>query len=69
MKLDKRVEKKERKEVVTALICPDCGGTNLIWQGGLITGQKYHCVDCHYRGAFVLERKVIVHEDDEVQEI
>jgi transposase-like protein len=69
MKLKKKVEKAKKKDVVTTLVCPDCGGTNITWEGGYITGQKYHCKDCHYRGSFILERKVIVKEDETVEEI
>ena len=65
MKLDKRIEKKKQKDVVTALVCPDCGGTNVDYELGLITGRKYSCPDCGYIGAFILERKAIVDEDDE----
>jgi len=69
MKMKVKVEKRKPEDVVTTLICPHCRGTNLTYAGGLITGQKYHCVDCHYRGAFVLERKVIVRDDDTVEEL
>lgn len=69
MKVKVKVEKKKPKEVVTALICPHCRGTNLTYEGGYITGKKYHCQDCHYRGAFVLERKVVVREDETIEEL
>ncbi|UCC94111.1 MAG: hypothetical protein JSW25_05475 [Thermoplasmata archaeon] len=69
MKMKVKIEKKEPKEVITTLVCPHCRGTNLTWVGGYITGQKYHCTDCHYRGAFVLERKVVVDEDEQVEEL
>lgn len=69
MKMKVKVEKKKPDEVVKAKICPHCRSTNLTWEGGYIFGQKYHCQDCHYVGPFVLERKVIVKEDDEVEEL
>ena len=69
MKLDKKVEKRKRVEEVTALVCPDCGGTNVVYEGGLLLGQKYHCVDCHYRGTFILERKVIIEDDEKIREV
>ncbi len=69
MKVKVKVEKKKPKEVVTAKICPHCRGTNLYYEGGYIFGQKYHCTDCHYRGPFVLERKVEVDEDESVKEL
>lgn len=69
MKIKHKVERKKPREVVTTLVCPDCRGTNLVYEGGMITGLKYHCPDCHYRGAFVLERKVIVRDDESVEEL
>lgn len=69
MKMKVKVEKKKPKEVVTALVCPDCRGTNIYFEMGLITGRKYNCKDCGYVGAFILERKVIVGEDESVEEL
>ena len=69
MKVSKKVEKRKKEDVVTALVCPDCGKTNIVFEGGYITGRKYHCTDCHYRGAFILERRVIVREDETVEEL
>ena len=37
------------------LICPECGGTDIIYEVGQ-TGQKYRCKGCNYLGAFVIER-------------
>ena len=67
--MNKKIEKRKREGEVTALVCPDCGGTNVYFEGGLIMGQKYHCNDCHYRGAFILERKVVMDEDEQVREL
>ena len=37
--------------------CPDCGSNDLYYEGGLITGYIYHCVDCDYVGSFVIEKE------------
>ena len=42
------------------LECPQCHGTDLYYEAGLITGYKYHCKTCNYVGAFVIERQVEV---------
>jgi len=42
----------------TVLVCPHCGGTGLYYETGLITGYKYHCKDCDYVGAFVIEKDI-----------
>ena len=69
MKLDKKIKRPDKVEKTTVLVCPDCGNTNIVWEGGYITGQKYHCVDCHYRGSFILKREVVVREDETVEEL
>ena len=69
MKIKQKIEKKQKKDVVTTIFCPDCGGTDLYYEAGWITGRKYHCPDCHYIGAFVLERKVVIKEDESIEEI
>jgi transposase-like protein len=69
MKMKVKVEKKKPEDVVKVMICPHCRGTNLVRAGGYLSGQKYHCSDCHYRGSFVLERSVVMGEDDSVEEI
>ena len=38
------------------LLCPHCGGSDLDYEAGLITGQKYHCKACGYVGPFAVER-------------
>ena len=40
------------------LTCPHCGGAKLNYEAGLITGYKYHCVDCDYVGSFVVEKEI-----------
>lgn len=69
MKLDKKMTKAEEQNVTVVLVCPHCGGNDLHYEGGFITGTKYHCKDCHYVGTFVLERRVVVGEDEDVREL
>jgi len=38
------------------LCCPQCGGAELDFEAGLITGQKYHCKACDYVGPLALEQ-------------
>jgi hypothetical protein len=40
------------------LICPNCGGSKLYYEAGLVTGYKYHCAECDYVGAFVIEKEI-----------
>ncbi len=40
------------------LECPQCHGTDLYYEAGLITGYKYHCKTCGYIGVFVIEREI-----------
>lgn len=40
------------------LRCPQCGGTNVIYESGLITGYKYFCKDCNYVGALIIEEDI-----------
>jgi ssDNA-binding Zn-finger/Zn-ribbon topoisomerase 1 len=35
--------------------CPECGSIHVIFEAGLITGQRYHCLDCNYVGSFIVE--------------
>jgi transposase-like protein len=42
--------------VVKVLQCPQCGSTDIYYEAGMITGQKYHCNKCNYVGSFVIER-------------
>jgi transposase-like protein len=39
----------------TVLVCPHCGSADLVFEAGLVTGQKYRCTRCGYVGALVLE--------------
>lgn len=40
------------------LICPDCGGSKLYYEAGLVTGYKYHCAECDYIGSFIIEKDI-----------
>ncbi|MEK6810012.1 MAG: hypothetical protein AABY08_05020 [Candidatus Thermoplasmatota archaeon] len=45
------------------LVCPQCRGTDLYYEAGLITGYKYHCKSCSYVGAFVIEVEMDLPEE------
>lgn len=47
-----------RKRGKTVLRCPSCGSDRLVYEAGLITGQRYHCLACDYVGSFVIEEDV-----------
>jgi hypothetical protein len=47
-----------REPRVRILRCPTCGSTRIQLSAGMITGQMYHCLDCHYMGALVFEEDV-----------
>ena len=51
-------------QVKTVKICPQCRGTGLYYEAGLVTGYKYHCKDCDYVGVVVLEMDVPLEEDE-----
>lgn len=53
--MKKENKKKKNRKI---LVCPQCGGTELYYETGLITGYKYHCKNCDYIGAFVIEKDV-----------
>ncbi len=38
--------------------CPTCGSSDLYFEAGLITGQKYHCKKCDYIGPLVFEKEI-----------
>jgi predicted RNA-binding Zn-ribbon protein involved in translation (DUF1610 family) len=64
----KKKNKKKIKVIIMAkkksdihkrvLRCPQCGGTNIYYENALITGYKYHCKDCDYIGALIIEEDV-----------
>ena len=53
---DQELTDEKAKHKVKTLLCPLCGGKELYYEAGLITGYKYHCKDCDYIGAFVIEK-------------
>lgn len=42
----------------TVRTCPECGSTELVPEAGFMTGYKYHCQECDYVGALVIEQDV-----------
>jgi transposase-like protein len=48
-----RVKRRPRGKRV--LHCPKCDSTRIVAETGGIFGQMYHCQDCDYIGAFVIE--------------
>ena len=53
-----KMTKKKSNLHKTVLRCPQCGGTNIIYESGLITGYKYNCKDCSYVGALIIEEDI-----------
>ncbi len=43
--------------------CPQCGSEEIVYEAGMVTGQKYHCLSCGYIGSFVVENEVEIEED------
>ena len=37
------------------VVCPVCGDSELYYEGGGYMGKMYHCKNCNYIGAFVVE--------------
>ncbi|MDY6966469.1 MAG: hypothetical protein SVM80_10975 [Halobacteriota archaeon] len=37
------------------VVCPHCGSSGLYYEAGGYMGKMYHCKNCDYVGAFVLE--------------
>lgn len=44
-----------RRPRETVKKCPECGSMHVVFEAGLITGQRYHCLDCNYIGSFIVE--------------
>lgn len=38
--------------------CPNCGSTDIVSEAGMMTGYKYHCRKCDYRGVLILEEDI-----------
>ena len=49
---------RRRPKRKTILRCPQCLSYRVIYDAGLITGQRYHCLACDYVGSLVLEEDV-----------
>lgn len=45
------------------LLCPQCLSSDLYYEAGMITGQKYHCKRCGYIGSLVLEKELDEEEE------
>ena len=58
----------ERAKVVRVLVCPKCGGTDVVYTYDRERYRKSRCNDCGYAGSFVIERKLVVGEDGTVKE-
>ncbi len=41
--------------MTTIKICPKCGSTEIYAVAGGVFGESYHCEDCGYTGALVVE--------------
>jgi predicted RNA-binding Zn-ribbon protein involved in translation (DUF1610 family) len=50
-----RRRRTKRKRI---LLCPQCGSSRIILSAGMITGQVYHCLHCHYIGSLIFETDV-----------
>lgn len=49
------MEKQEKKEKRMVEVCPVCGSSELYYETGGYIGKVYHCKDCNYIGALVVE--------------
>jgi len=67
MKLNRSRARENVPKETTVLVCPVCGSDEIDFELGLLTGQ-YKCLRCHYFGAFVLKRDVVVGEDGSVKD-
>jgi len=48
-------DRKEKKEKKMVEVCPVCGSSELYYETGGAIGKVYHCKDCNYIGALVVE--------------
>lgn len=48
----------------TIRVCPECGSDDLYPETGFISGYQYHCNNCGYVGALVLEKDLDDHTAD-----
>lgn len=56
-------------KVVRVLECPECGGHNVVYTWHQEVMRLNLCKDCGYKGSFVIERKVLVKDDETLKEI
>jgi transposase-like protein len=47
-----------RKRGRSVLLCPSCRSDRIVYDAALITGQRYHCLNCDYVGSLVLEEEI-----------
>ena len=45
----------KRKWVAT---CPECGSSDIVYEAGMMTGQKYRCLKCGYIGSVTVEVEI-----------
>jgi len=38
--------------------CPECGGNELYFESGFMTGYVYHCKNCDYVGSLIFEKEI-----------
>lgn len=50
--------RRRRRRGRSVLRCPTCGSVRVLIEAGLITGQRYHCLDCDYLGSLILEEEL-----------
>jgi len=51
---EKTTSEKMTKEKMVE-VCPVCGSSELYYETGGFVGKVYHCKDCNYVGALVVE--------------
>ncbi len=51
-----KTKRSRKSKKITTYLCPNCGGKELFYEAGFITGYKYHCKDCDYIGSFIIEK-------------
>jgi predicted RNA-binding Zn-ribbon protein involved in translation (DUF1610 family) len=52
---EKAMSEKKGKEKKMVDVCPVCGSSELYYETGGYVGKVYHCKDCNYVGALVVE--------------
>ena len=67
MKVTKKAPERKREDRTRVLICPECGSTNIKYWTGYRPSAGYTCVDCDYKGGFIIQRRVVEGEDGEAE--